>query len=248
MAEAAKEVEEPRAAVAPAAATAAAAEQGGQDGNDAAKSILVLFNVGKRQNFGTLIRSACAFGVSEILAVGAQKLALFGNQGTASNAPIRQVDTLDLAKAELKQRGIRLCGVEITDDAVPVNSLPFTGPTAFMLGNEGIGMTEAQKAACDFFVYIPQYTGATASLNVAIAGSIVLHHFALWAGMAEHQRAGEKFVVEQRTALDRYQKPTDFQKAEIERKRAERAKKRQLEDDAPDDAAAAEDVGEEEGE
>lgn len=30
---------------------------------------------------------------------------------------------------------------------------------------------------CDFFVYIPQYGGGTASLNVTVAASIVLHHF-----------------------------------------------------------------------
>ena len=61
-----------------------------------------------------------------------------------------------------------------------------------MLGNEGVGMTEKQLQACDFFVYIPQFTGATASLNVAIAGSIVLHHFASWAGLIEQPRDGYK--------------------------------------------------------
>jgi hypothetical protein len=30
---------------------------------------------------------------------------------------------------------------------------------------------------CDFFVYIPQYGGGTASLDVIVAASIVLHHF-----------------------------------------------------------------------
>jgi len=39
-------------------------------------------------------------------------------------------------------------------------------------------MTEQQKAICDHFVYIPQYTNKTASLNIAVAGSIIFHHFA----------------------------------------------------------------------
>jgi len=93
-----------------------------------------------------------------------------------------------------------------------------------------------QRAACDFFVYIPQHSGATASLNVAIAGSIVLHHFALWAQMPEHARKGEKFVVdERRTSLDRYTKPNEVEQAEMERKRAERAAKRKLQNDGADD-------------
>lgn len=51
-----------------------------------------------------------------------------------------------------------------------------------MLGNEGQGLSPRQMALCDSFVYIPQYGAGTASLNVAVACSIVLHHFALWAG------------------------------------------------------------------
>eukprot|EP00928_Gymnodinium_smaydae_P091335 TRINITY_DN75044_c0_g1_i1.p1 TRINITY_DN75044_c0_g1~~TRINITY_DN75044_c0_g1_i1.p1 ORF type:complete len:238 (+),score=64.16 TRINITY_DN75044_c0_g1_i1:106-819(+) len=207
-------------------------------------SHLILFNVGKRQNFGTLLRSACAFGVSEVCVVGAKKLATFGNQGTSSHAPFRYFDSLEGAKLDLKSRGVRVCGVEITPEATPIHECRFEGSTAFMLGNEGHGMTPAQRAVCDFFVYIPQYSGATASLNVAVAGSIVLHHFALRAALAEQPRSGEKFVVEApRSSLDKYTNPTEAEKEEISRKRAERAAKKQrteLGGEASADAAAAE--------
>lgn len=43
---------------------------------------------------------------------------------------------------------------------------------------KGSGLHEKHKEICDHFVYIPQYTEKTASLNVAIAGSIIFHHFA----------------------------------------------------------------------
>lgn len=64
-----------------------------------------------------------------------------------------------------------------------------------MLGNEGSGLNANQMAICDHFVYIPQYTDKTASLNVAIAGSIIFHHFALWAQYKEASRDGYKFDV-----------------------------------------------------
>lgn len=48
---------------------------------------------------------------------------------------------------------------------------------------------------CDGFVYIPQHGPGTASLNVTVAASIVLHHFAVWAGYPEREREGAKFVV-----------------------------------------------------
>eukprot|EP00884_Botryococcus_braunii_P005995 jgi/Botrbrau1/15397/Bobra.43_2s0025.1 len=67
-----------------------------------------------------------------------------------------------------------------------------------MLGNEGAGLSEAQMRECDAFVYIPQYGCGTASLNVTVAASIALHHFALWAGYPERAREGGKFDVAQR--------------------------------------------------
>lgn len=60
------------------------------------------------------------------------------------------------------------------------------------------GLSSRQKAVCDKFVYIPQYGSGTASLNVAVACSIVLHHFAVWAQYEEQTRQGEKYVVVER--------------------------------------------------
>ena len=191
------------------------------------KSYLLLYNVGKRQNFGQLLRSACAFGVTAILVVGAEKLSTFGNMGTTLHCEFRHFTDIQSAKAYLVERKITLVGIEIAEGAVSVTSQPFDGDTCFMLGNEGTGMNEQQIAACDKFVYVPQYSGATASLNVFIAGSIVLHHFAVWAGFSEHSRDGGKFIVESgRGALERYQNPTNWEKSEIDKKRTERAAKK----------------------
>ncbi|CAE8637391.1 unnamed protein product [Polarella glacialis] len=209
----------------------------------APESYLLLFNVGKKQNFGTLLRSACAFGVSEVVIVGAKKLATFGNQGTAQHAQTRHFDSLEAAKEFLTGRGARICGIEIDDNAKPVSTHPFSGPTAFMLGNEGIGMSPQQRAACDFFVYIPQHSGATASLNVAVAGSIVLHHFATWAAMPEHPRLGEKFVVQPaRGSLEKFSDPTQAEREEMNRKRSDRASKRRLEEDVGEENDLGDDV------
>ncbi|CAJ1391978.1 unnamed protein product [Effrenium voratum] len=192
--------------------------------------------VSKKQNFGPGL-SLTSPGGLQVLVVGAKKIGTFGNQGTAAHANMRHLDTLQAAKAELSSRGVRICGIEIDESARPVTEHPFTGSTAFMLGNEGEGMSAAQREACDFFVYIPQFTGATASLNVAIAGSIVLHHFATWAGMQEHPRLGEKFVVDPaRSSLDKFQNPTEAEREEMERKRTERRKRKECEEDlAADD-------------
>lgn len=51
---------------------------------------------------------------------------------------------------------------------------PWRGSTALLVGNEGTGLTPAQRAVCDHYVYIPQYSAGTASLNVTVAGSIIM--------------------------------------------------------------------------
>ena len=47
---------------------------------------------------------------------------------------------------------------------------------AVMPGNEGSGLSATQKAVCESFVFIPQYSAGTASLNVNVATALVLHH------------------------------------------------------------------------
>ncbi|CAH0482806.1 unnamed protein product [Peronospora belbahrii] len=84
-------------------------------------------------------------------------------------------------KVHCQERNIRIYGVEIMQNAKSITDRPFHGDAAFIMGNEGSGMNSTQMAICDEFVYIPQYGGGTASLNVTVAASIILQSFALWA-------------------------------------------------------------------
>eukprot|EP00051_Salpingoeca_urceolata_P002015 m.46150 g.46150 ORF g.46150 m.46150 type:complete len:220 (+) comp11831_c0_seq1:195-854(+) len=159
-------------------------------------------NVGKSANLGTLIRSCVAFGCTELCAVGMKKqLQTFGAHGSNKYIKIKRFDTLEQCKAYLVELSVCVCGVEIVPEAQSIMSKPWQGSTAFMVGNEGSGMTAKQKSICDHFVYIPQYGNGTASLNVTVAASIVLQHFATWAGFTEYARnpAAEKFAI---TPLD----------------------------------------------
>ncbi|XP_034197683.1 uncharacterized protein LOC117613139 isoform X2 [Prunus dulcis] len=141
----------------------------------AVESYVVVHNIAKRHNVGTLARSATAFGVSELILVGRREFNAFGSHGSTSHLRFRHFHSLQDARLFLKERDCDICGVEITDDALPVNHHPFTKSTAFLLGNE--------------------YGGGTASLNVTVAASIVLHQFGVWAGFPERTRDGNKFIV-----------------------------------------------------
>jgi len=160
---------------------------------------LIQHNIGKKHNIGTLARCATAFGVTSVLLVGSRQFNAFGAHGSAEHVDFKHFPTLQACRQWLKEeKDCQIIGVEICDGAKSVAGHPFSGPTAFLLGNEGQGMSENQMAVCDSFVYIPQYGPGTASLNVACAASIVLHQFAVWAGYQERERQGFKFVVAER--------------------------------------------------
>ena len=63
-------------------------------------SLLVLHNVSKKKNFGELLRSAAAMGVSEVVVVGATKLATHGAQGTAGHLRFTHFSKLVDARAD----------------------------------------------------------------------------------------------------------------------------------------------------
>ncbi|CAM9112537.1 unnamed protein product [Choristocarpus tenellus] len=95
---------------------------------------------------------------------------------------IRQFRDLDSCCDFVHGRGGSMIGVEIVDGARSLDDdpFPFDKSCAFMMGNEGSGMSPQQKERCDSFCFISQYGCGTASLNVAVAASIVLHRCSAW--------------------------------------------------------------------
>jgi tRNA G18 (ribose-2'-O)-methylase SpoU len=160
---------------------------------------LLIYNIAKKHNIGTLIRSASAFNIKKVLVLGENKKILkkfFGSQGTVKKTEFLFFNDIKSIKDFCKENEIYICGIEIGGESKPVQTQPFKGNTLFILGNEGSGMNYKQKEMCDHLVYIPQYSSKTGSLNVAIAASIIFHHFAVWANYPEATFTEEKYDVE----------------------------------------------------
>ncbi|KAH8740155.1 OBP33pep like protein [Cryptosporidium ryanae] len=183
---------------------------------------LLLSNISKRQNFGTLLRSACAFGVSEVLVVGEKRLRTFGSKGTLSHLSITHYDNLDEAVEIIRENEMDIVGVEISENSRPVYPHPFRRSTAFILGNEWMGLSEKLVGVCDYLLHIPMYGCGTASLNVAVAGSIVFQHFGIWAKYAEARKEGSKYLLEEdrpRGRMRRYLVPSKLGRFPVGAKR-----------------------------
>src|SRR3990167_5424301 len=155
------------------------------------KCYLLLHNIAKPKNIGTIVRSACAFGLEKVFLVskdpekkkGSKIMKGFGikhgAQGTEDRIDYEFFFSVKEAKEYFTERKVKIVGVEIGNNARSLyDPKAFEGDTVLILGNEGDGMLPSLKEICDYFVYIPQYTNKTASLNVAIAGSIVFSQFA----------------------------------------------------------------------
>ena len=93
---------------------------------------------------------------------------------------VQDVVNNSIQKSNNSKPTIQIIGVEIDPSSVNLENEPFTNSTAFMMGNEGQGMTKKQMSVCDGFVRISQYGGGTASLNVSVAAGLVLHRFFHW--------------------------------------------------------------------
>ena len=77
-----------------------------------------------------------------------------------------------------RRRGSAIMAVELAEDATPLTRLdPASSRTVVLLGHEHGGVPEEVWSSIDQVVEIPM-VGRGASLNVAVAGSLVLYRLA----------------------------------------------------------------------
>jgi TrmH family RNA methyltransferase len=143
---------------------------------DGRSLIIVLDAVQDPGNFGTVARSADAFGAALIAALPGtvdpwNPKAVRAAAGSSLRIPI--VDTtLEALLSRLRARGGTLLGADAR--GVSVEQEVYDGPVALALGNEGAGLSEAVRGACDQLVSVP-IGGAAESLNVGVAAGILMY-------------------------------------------------------------------------
>lgn len=141
--------------------------------------LLMLDSVQDPQNFGTLLRTAEAVGVDGVViaerrAVGVTAAVVKASAGAAHHLRIARVTNLARTIEELKRANIWIVGVENVPEAKDFAEMDFTLPLALVLGSEGAGLGRLVREKCDFLIRLPMW-GKVSSLNVAVAGSIVLY-------------------------------------------------------------------------
>lgn len=141
--------------------------------------LLMLDSVQDPQNLGTLLRTAeavAAHGVilAERRAAGVTPAVVKASAGAVEHLKIAQVTNLSRTLEELKRANVWVIGLENTPQAQDLRKTDFKLPLVLVLGSEGTGLSRLVREKCDFLVRLPMW-GRVDSLNVAVAGSIVLY-------------------------------------------------------------------------
>ena len=140
--------------------------------------VLILDDVQDPGNLGTLIRTAVSFSfdavyVSENTCDLYNDKAIRSTQGALFHIPVIRRDVLSLIR-ELQKEGV-LCIATSLDESRTMKEIPAVDRMAFVFGNEGQGVEKAVQQACDERLRIEM--NGFESLNVAVAGGIVMYHY-----------------------------------------------------------------------
>ncbi len=138
---------------------------------------VVLDRVQDAGNVGSILRSAAAFGVTQVLAIRGTA-ALWSPKvlraGMGAHFGLRLVEGLD--EAALDMLGLPLVATSPhAGSLLPATPLP--AGCAWVLGHEGQGVTATLLQRCALQVRIPQ-PGGEESLNVAAAAAVCLYESA----------------------------------------------------------------------
>lgn len=143
-----------------------------------AKRLLLLDNVQDPGNVGTMIRTALAFDFDGLI-LSSNSVDLYNDklvrstQGALFSLPIIQGDLAKWMEC-LKQASFQIYATAL-HEAKPLAAFPAEAKMAFVMGNEGNGVSQEIQKSCDGAIYIPIVTAE--SLNVAIAAGIIMHHY-----------------------------------------------------------------------
>jgi TrmH family RNA methyltransferase len=123
------------------------------------------------------MRSAVAAEAGGVVFAGAS-VDPYGPQTVRASAgaifklPVVRSESLDETVAALRSTGHLLVGTA-ADSPATIEEIDVTGPTAVFLGNEAWGLSGDHQSKLDSLIRIDM-PGPMESLNVAVAGSLVL--------------------------------------------------------------------------
>ena len=146
--------------------------------NAPAPFFMVLENIQDPGNLGTILRTAEGAGVTGIL-MSRDTVDIFNpktirsTMGSVYRVPFLYVEDICETVRELKNKGISAYAAHLKGTG-SYDEQDYTKGTAFLIGNEGNGLTDELANLADTYIRIPMY-GKVESLNAAIASAVLMY-------------------------------------------------------------------------
>jgi tRNA(Leu) C34 or U34 (ribose-2'-O)-methylase TrmL len=125
-------------------------------------------------NIGTIVRTANAFLAREVHVVGNRRWNRRGAMVTDRYQHVRHHPDVPSLAAELRADGVVLLGIDNLPGSTALETLDLPRRVCLLFGQEGPGLSEAARDACDGTFSIAQF-GSTRSINASAAAAIAMH-------------------------------------------------------------------------
>ena len=125
-------------------------------------------------NIGTIVRTANAFLAREVHIVGRRRWNRRGAMVTDRYQHIRHHETPEDLAGYLHDQGVVLLGIDNLPGSRSIEAMELPRRCALLFGQEGPGLTEQAREACDGTFSIAQF-GSTRSINASAAAAIAMH-------------------------------------------------------------------------
>lgn len=139
---------------------------------------MVLENLQDPGNLGTIVRTGEGAGATGII-LGAGTADLYNpktiraTMGSVFRVPCVCAEDLGLAVAQLRENGVRVYAAHLGGERY-YDSFSFREGTAFLIGNEGAGLSGKLASKADSYLKIPM-EGRVESLNAAVTASVLMY-------------------------------------------------------------------------
>ncbi|WP_121254615.1 TrmH family RNA methyltransferase [Nocardioides ferulae] len=128
-------------------------------------------------NIGTIVRTANAFLAAEVHIVGNRRWNRRGAMVTDRYQHVRHHPDVEELSGYLKERPggpVTLLGIDNLPGSAHLETMTVPRRVCFLFGQEGPGLSEGARVACDGTFSIAQF-GSTRSINASAAAAIAMH-------------------------------------------------------------------------
>lgn len=134
------------------------------------------WNITKEHNVGSLVRTAHAVAAEEVMLVGERDWNVEAARTAELFTTVTHLSDIEAFRHHIAARRFQLVAIELDSRAVSVFDARYPERPCFLLGAEIGGVPDGLLADAELVVQIPQW-GLVPSLNLAVAGSIVLYDY-----------------------------------------------------------------------